>query len=41
MRVAGSKNAIRLREARIVLDREEQFRDCLIEAPSEEMRVSY
>ncbi len=38
MGVAGGEKAIRARKARILLDREEQFRHCLIEAPSEEMR---
>ena len=39
MRVAGGEKAIRVREVRIVLDREEQLRHCLVEAPAEEMRV--
>jgi hypothetical protein len=33
MRVAGGENPIRVRMARILLDREEQFRNRLIEAP--------
>jgi hypothetical protein len=41
MGAAGGENAIRLREARIVLDREEQFRHGLVEAPAVEMRLAY
>jgi hypothetical protein len=41
MRVAGGKNAIRVLETWILLDREQQFRHCLIEAPAEEMRDAY
>ena len=41
MRVAGGEIAIRLRVAWILLDREEQLRHCLIEAPAEEMRGAY
>src|SRR5712671_3424831 len=41
MGVAGGEKAIRLRVAWILLDREEEFRYCLIEAPSEEMRGAY
>jgi hypothetical protein len=41
MGVAGGENARRVREAWIFLDREEQFRYRLIEAPSEEMRGAY
>jgi len=33
MRIAGSEITMRLRVARIVLDREAEFRHCLIEAP--------
>ena len=38
MRVAGGEKAIGYREARIVLDREEQLRHRLVEAPAEEVR---
>ena len=41
MRIAGGEITIRLRRARIFLDREEQFRHRFIEAPSEEMRAAY
>src|SRR5712691_3147033 len=41
MRVAGGENAIRLWEAWILLDREEQFWYRLIIAPTEEMRGAY
>src|SRR5215831_7855443 len=41
MGVAGGEVAIRRREARILLDREEQFRHGLIEPPSQEMRLAY
>ena len=39
MGVAGGEKAVWLREARILLDREEQFRHRLIKAPAEEMRA--
>jgi hypothetical protein len=38
MGVAGGKPTIRLRVAGVLLDRQEQLRHSLIEAPSEEMR---
>jgi hypothetical protein len=41
MRVAGSESAIWVREARILLDREEKFRHRLIEAPADEMRSAH
>src|SRR5208282_3177714 len=41
MGVAGGERAIRAREAGILLDREEQLRHRLIEAPAEEMGVAY
>ena len=41
MHVAGGEMAIWERHARILLDREEQFRDCLFEAPAEEMRGAH
>jgi hypothetical protein len=41
MGVAGGEIAMRLRVARILLDRKEQFRHCLIELPAEEMRGAY
>jgi len=41
MRVAGSKSAIRLRVARILLNCEKQLRHGLIEAPAEKMGGAY
>jgi hypothetical protein len=41
MSVAGREKAMRRREAWILLDREEQLRHGIIEAPSEEMRHTY
>ena len=41
MGITGSKSAMRLREARIFLDCEEQFWDCFIEAAAEKMRGAY
>ena len=41
MGVAGGQNAMRVRLARILLDREEQRRHCFIEAPTDEMREAY
>jgi NAD(P)-dependent dehydrogenase (short-subunit alcohol dehydrogenase family) len=41
MGVAGGKNPVGRREIRVLLDREEQLRDCLIEVPSEEARGVY
>src|SRR5262249_933712 len=41
MGVAGGEIAIWRREARILLDRKEQFRHGFIEAPSQEMRLAY
>ena len=41
MRVAGGQVATRLWVAWILLDREEQLRRCLIEAPAEETRGAY
>ena len=41
MRIAGGKKAIRRRVAWVVLDREDQLRRCLIEAPTEKMRAAY
>jgi hypothetical protein len=41
MGIAGGEIAIRRREARILLHREEQFRHGLIEPPSQEMRLAY
>ena len=41
MGVAGDKAAIRQREACILLDREEQLRHGLTEAPAGEMRGAY
>src|SRR5271167_3283604 len=41
MRVAGGEKAILFRKARILLDREEQFRHRLFEAPAEETRGPY
>src|SRR5215471_3764671 len=41
MRVAGGEIAIRERLAGILLDREEEFRHGLVEAPSEKMRAAY
>ena len=40
VRIAGGEIAVRRREGRIVLDREEQFRYGLIESPSQEMRLA-
>jgi hypothetical protein len=39
--VAGGEEAILVCEARILLDREEELRHRLIEAPAEEMRIAY
>src|SRR5215813_5164583 len=39
--VTGGEKAIRLREAWTLLDREDQLRLCLIEAPSKKMRGAY
>jgi|HubBroStandDraft_6_1064221.scaffolds.fasta_scaffold33304_5 hypothetical protein len=41
MGIAGGEIAVRRREARIVLDRQEQFRHGLLEPPSQEMRLAY
>ena len=41
MGVAGGELAIRLPEAWIFLDREEQFRRCFIEAAAEKMRGAH
>jgi len=41
MRITGGEIAMRLWEARIVLDREEECRHCLIEAPAEEMCAAH
>src|SRR5215469_5190012 len=41
MRITGGEIAIRHREARILLDREHEFRHCFIEPPSQEMRLAY
>jgi hypothetical protein len=41
MGVTGGEIAIRMRQARIFLDREQQFRHGLIEAPADEMRGTY
>ena len=41
MRVAGGEITIRRWVARILLDREEQFRQRLIEPPAEKMRGTY
>jgi len=41
MSVAGGEKAIRLRKARILLRREAQFRNSLVETPPEEMRRAY
>src|SRR6516165_722632 len=41
MSIASGEIAVRLRVAWIPLDREEQFRHCLIEAPVGEMRGAY
>ena len=41
MGVAGGESAVRRREARIILDREKQFRHCFSEAPTEETGVAY
>src|SRR6516162_8599764 len=41
MGIAGGEIAIRVRVARILLDRQEKFRHRLIEAPSEEMCGAY
>ena len=41
MGVAGGETAMRQREARILLDREEQLRYSLTEAPAGEMRGAY
>jgi hypothetical protein len=41
MGVAGGESAICLREARVVLDCEQQLWDGLIQSPSEEMRAAY
>ena len=41
LRVAGGKSAIRLRVGQILLDREKQLRNGLIEAPTEEMCGAY
>src|SRR5262249_18626588 len=41
MGVASGENAIRARIARIVLDRDEQFRHRLMETPAVEMRGAY
>src|ERR1700746_1246330 len=41
MSVAGGEKAIRLRKARILLRREAQFRNSLVEPPREEMRRAY
>ena len=34
MSIAGGEKTIRLREARIILDREQQLRHCFVEAPT-------
>ena len=39
--MASRENAVRLREARLVLDREEQLRHGLIKPPAQKMRHSY
>jgi hypothetical protein len=41
MRIAGGENAIWVWSARIVLDREKQFRHCLIKSPSYEMCITH
>src|SRR5215472_8583640 len=41
MGVTGGKVAIRVREARVLLDREKQFRHRLSETPTKKMRGSY
>src|SRR5271157_3248199 len=41
MGIAGGENLIRVREARILLDCEEQLRHGLIEAPAQEMGLAY
>lgn len=41
MSIASSEPAIRLREAWIVLDREQQLRHRLGEAPADKMRIAY
>ena len=41
MRATGGKPAIRGRVTRVLLDREEQFRHCLIKATPEEMGSVY
>src|SRR5215831_2025734 len=41
MGIAGGENAMRVREARILLDCEEQLRHGLIEAPAQEMGLAY
>src|SRR5689334_15750078 len=41
MGIAGCEIAVRHREARILLDREDQLRHRLAEAPSQEMRLAY
>jgi hypothetical protein len=41
MGIAGGEIAVRRREPRIVLDRQEQFRHGLLEPPSQEMRLAY
>ena len=40
MRIARGEIAIRLREARILLDRQEQFRHRLFEAPAKKMSAA-
>jgi hypothetical protein len=41
MRVAGGEKAIRVWMGGVLLDRQEQFRHGLCEAPAEKMRVAY
>ena len=41
MGVTGGKKAMRVRQARILLNCEEQLRHCLIEATANEMRGTY
>src|SRR5580700_5463789 len=41
MGVAGGEKAISLRVGWILLDREQEFRHCLIKTPAEELREAY
>src|SRR6516165_10064076 len=41
MGIAGGEIAVRRREGRILLDRQEQFWHSFIEPPSQEMRLAY